>query len=100
MGSSRHYNCARQQSGASAEKFNQGGNIEYHVVSIPILHHFVVENGFNGESVRVGYIVARHQAGAERGKGVETLAPAPLASTQFELPVARADVIAAGRIKI
>lgn len=38
---------AGKQSRTSAEELDQRGNIENHVVRIPVLHRLTVEHGFN-----------------------------------------------------
>ena len=94
--SAGEYGGARKQGGAAAEEFDQGRNAENHVVRVPILHDLAVEQSLNAQRVWVGDGFGRREARPKRRERVKPFPAAPLGATPFELPVARANVIATG----
>jgi len=87
---------AGQKGFAGTEKFNDGGHVEDHIIGVPVLHGFTVEQSADSEGVGVGDYVAGDEDGAERAKRIEAFALAPLAATAVALPVAGGDVVCAG----
>ena len=85
-----------KQRGAAAEKFDDGWDIENHVVRIPVLHRLAVENRAYAERVGIWNFIRRDETWAERGEGVEGFSTTPLAAPEILLPIAGADIIRAG----
>src|SRR5436190_6863902 len=65
---------ARLQPGHGREIFDDGGDIEDHVIGRVVLHHLAVQPRRELEPLRVGDDVRRDQPGAERPAGREVLA--------------------------
>ena len=91
-GAGEDYGSWEQQC-AAAEEFDEGGDIEDHVVGVPVLHRLAVEHGLDLQCVRVRYLISRDDARPERTKRRERFASAPLTASFFDLPIASADVI-------
>jgi hypothetical protein len=81
---------------AAAEELDESGNVEDHVVGVPVLHRFAIENRADAERVGIRDFVPCHQHGAERAERVEALGLAPLAAAEIALPVAGGDIVGAG----
>ena len=87
---------AGEERRAGAQEFDDRGDIEDHVVGIPILQGVAVKDRADTEGIRIGDFVAGDEHGAERGKGVEGLAAAPLATAAVALPVTSGNIVGAG----
>src|SRR5690606_21184597 len=95
MRSSGENDGSGKKSCASAQKFNQRRHVENHVVGVPILHDFAVEDGPDLKRVGIWDFVRGDDAWSERSERVEKFAAAPLSPTLFDLPIAGADIVGA-----
>ena len=87
---------AGEERRAGAQEFDDRGDIEDHVVGIPILQGVAVKDRADTEGIRIGNFVAGDEYGAEWREGIEGLAAAPLAAAAVALPVAGGDIVGAG----
>jgi hypothetical protein len=72
--------AARKQGGAATEKFDERRNIKDHVGCVGMLDRLPVEDGFNGQDVRVANLVGSDQTRTERTERIKGFSPAPLAA--------------------
>ena len=82
--------------GAAAEKFDDFGDGEDHVVRAPVLDGFAVEKSADLEILGIGNFVGFNEAGTEGTESIEGFSATPLAAPGVFLPIAGADIIGAG----
>lgn len=85
-----------QERRAATEKLDDRGDIEDHIVGIPVLHGLAVENRADAKLVGIWNFIRRHKAGPERREGVEGFSMTPLAAAEILLPIAGTDIIRTG----
>jgi hypothetical protein len=68
VGRAGQYHRSRQQGGRSAQKFDQRRHIKNHVVRVPILDGFAVENGAEAQRVRVRNLISREPGKDRAGR--------------------------------
>src|ERR1700756_4930644 len=85
-----------KQSGALAQKFDERWNVAHHVARVAVLHHAAVYRGLDAEPARIRNLVRSYKARTDGGECIEAFSTAPLAAALFQLPVAGANVVAAG----
>ena len=84
---------ARLKASAPAEKLDQRRHVENHVVRIPVLHRFAVQDRADAERIRIRNLVGRHKDRPERTERVERLAATPLTAAELRLPVTGTHII-------
>ena len=87
---------AWEEGRAAAEKLDDRGDIEDHIVGIPVLHGLAVEKRADAERVGIWNFIRLHQAGPKWREGVEGFSTTPLAAAEILLPVAGTDIIRTG----